>query len=208
MFSAVLLIPLVILALRWANWSRMREQRLINVFLFSVLVVLLFWSLRIPVMDGVSWHVSGITFLTLMWGWSFALLGGSLAVIVQTLALQEPLINMPSMILLHVLLPATLTQVVLGLTRAYLPKHFFIYTFVNAFFCGALVALVVAFGGALNLFLSDMASWKMLSEQYLIYVPLMLFPEAFYNGIVMTVLISLRPQWVWSFKDEEYLQGR
>jgi len=25
---------------------------------------------------------------------------------------------------------------------------------------------------------------------------------------VMTVLISLRPQWVWSFKDEEYLQGR
>jgi len=186
----------------------MREQRLINVFLFSVLVVLLFWSLRIPVMEGVSWHVSGITFLTLMWGWSFALLGGSLAVIVQTLALQEPLINVPSMILLHVLLPATLTQVVLGLTRAYLPKHFFIYTFVNAFFCGALVALAVAFGGALNLFLSDMASWKMLSEQYLIYVPLMLFPEAFYNGIVMTVLISLRPQWVWSFKDEEYLQGR
>jgi len=67
MLSAVLLIPLFILALRWANWSRMREQRLINVFLFSVLVVLLFWSLRIPVMDGVSWHVSGITFLTLMW---------------------------------------------------------------------------------------------------------------------------------------------
>ena len=208
MLSAVLLIPLFILALRWANWSRMREQRLINVFLFSVLVVLLFWSLRIPVMEGVSWHVSGITFLTLMWGWSFALLGGSLAVIVQTLALQEPLINVPSMILLHVLLPATLTQVVLGLTRAYLPKHFFIYTFVNAFFCGALVALAVAFGVALNLFLSDMASWKMLSEQYLIYVPLMLFPETFYNGIVMTVLISLRPQWVWSFKDEEYLQGR
>ena len=208
MLSAVLLISLFILALRWANWSRMGEQRLINVFLFSVLVVLLFWSLRIPVMDGVSWHVSGITFLTLMWGWSFALLGGSLAVIVQTLALQEPLINVPSMILLHVMLPATLTQVVLGLTRAYLPKHFFIYTFVNAFFCGALVALVVALGGALSLLLSDMASWKMLSEQYLIHVPLMLFPEAFYNGIVMTVLISLRPQWVWSFKDEEYLQGR
>jgi len=36
----------------------------------------------------------------------------------------------------------------------------------------------------------------------------MLFPEAFYNGIVMTVLISLRPKWVWSFNDEEYLQGR
>ncbi len=89
MLSAILLIPLLILALRWANWSRMREQRLINVFLFSVLVVLLFWSLRIPVMEGVSWHVSGITFLTLMWGWSFALLGGSLAVIVQTLALQR-----------------------------------------------------------------------------------------------------------------------
>ena len=65
MLSAILLIPLFILALRWANWSRMREQRLINVFLFSVLVVLLFWSLRIPVMEGVSWHVSGITFLTL-----------------------------------------------------------------------------------------------------------------------------------------------
>ncbi len=124
MLSVILLIPLLIAALRWANWLRMREQRLINVFLFSVLVVLLFWSLRIPVMEGVSWHVLGITFLTLMWGWSFALLGGSLAVIVQTLALQESIMSVPSMILLNVLLPTTLTQVVLGLTRAYLPKHF------------------------------------------------------------------------------------
>jgi len=34
-------------------------------------------------------------------------------------------------------------------------------------------------------------------------LPLMLFPEGFLNGVIVTVLVGFRPQWIWSFRDEE-----
>ena len=46
--------------------------------------------------------------------------------------------------LVFIMLPGALTQVLLGLARAYLPKHYFVYVFVNAFFAGGLVTVLVA----------------------------------------------------------------
>jgi uncharacterized membrane protein len=34
----------------------------------------------------------------------------------------------------------------------------------------------------------------------------MFFPEAFVNGFVMSVMVGLRPEWVVSFDDDEYLR--
>jgi uncharacterized membrane protein len=36
----------------------------------------------------------------------------------------------------------------------------------------------------------------------------MFFPEAFVNGFVMSVMVGFRPEWVCSFRDEEYLVGK
>ena len=40
------------------------------------------------------------------------------------------------------------------------------------------------------------------------FFPLMFFPEGFINGWLMTVLVAFRPHWVYSFADEDYINGK
>jgi uncharacterized membrane protein len=202
------LLPLYWYALKWGDRRRLQEQRLFSPYFGSIVFLLLLWTLRTEVQDGLYWHVSGMVFMTLMWGWSLALIGGGLALFGLTLAGLNDWPGMLPTLWLQVVLPATLTQVVLGLVRAYLPKHFFIFVFINAFFCGGLSAVAAALAASFLLSTGVGYEWKVLSNEYLTLLPLMIFPEAFINGGVTTVLVGLRPQWVWSFSDEEYLQGR
>jgi len=43
---------------------------------------------------------------------------------------------------------------------------------------------------------------------YLQVIPLLMFGEAFLNGMVMTLLIAYKPRWVATFHDEWYLDGK
>ena len=202
------LLPLYWAALRWADHQRLQEQQLFSPYFGSIVALLVLWTLRTELQDGLYWHVSGMVFLTLMWGWSLALIGGALAVVGLTLAGLNDWSGLLPTLWLQVVLPATLTQVVLGLVRAYLPKHFFIFIFLNAFFCGGLSAVLGPLAASALLVTAGGYEWKDLVDQYLVLLPLMVFPEAFINGGITTVLVGLRPQWVWSFRDEEYLHGR
>jgi uncharacterized membrane protein len=46
-----------------------------------------------------------------------------------------------------------------------------------------------------------------LSDSALMIIP-MLFPEAFINGALMTLLIVYYPEWVSSFNDDRYLKNK
>jgi uncharacterized membrane protein len=206
-FLALALLPLYWLALRWSDLRRLQSESLFSPYFGTLVTLLVLWALRTEIVTGVSWHLSGMVFATLMWGWSLALLGAALVLLGLALAgISEWSAIVPSL-WLGVVLPATLTQVVLGLVRAYLPKHFFVFVFVNAFFCGALVAVVVALTATVLLYASGAFEWEVLRDRLLVLVPLMVFPEAFVNGGITSVLIGLRPEWVWSFRDEEYIDG-
>lgn len=199
------LLPVYWYALRWLDLKRLQQQS--NAFFGSVVFLLVLWALRTELQVGLHWHVSGMVFFTLMWGWSLALVGGALALLGEVLAGLSDWTALAPNLWLQVVLPASLTMVVLGLTRAWLPKHFFVFVFVNAFFCGGLMAAVLALAAALLLFLSGAYPWASLGNEFLVLIPLMVFPEAFINGGITTVLVGLRPQWVSSFRDEEYIDG-
>lgn len=201
---AIGLTPLYWFALRWADFGRLSTNGVSGAYFGGIVVLLMLWSVRTDLYDGLSWHLSGMVFMTLAWGWSLALLAGLAAQVGLVLAgLHDWPALIPTLWVL-VVLPASLTQLVLGLVRAWLPKHFFVYVFVDAFFCGALVAVSSALVAVLLLILNGQ-DWGPLRDQVMIVIPLMLFPEAFLNGIIVTMLVALRPQWVWSFRDEEYL---
>ena len=135
----IVLLPAWWLALRWANWRRLAQREQLHVFLGASVFLMLLWTLRTEIQPGFSWHLSGMVSLTLMFGWSLALIGGSLTLVGITLAgLNDWGGYLPS-VLIEVLMPATLTQVVLGLVRAYLPKHYFIYVLINAFLAAGLI---------------------------------------------------------------------
>ena len=47
-----------------------------------------------------------------------------------------------------------------------------------------------------------------LDQTLLPFSPLMFLPEAILNGWLLAVLVAFKPQWVYSFSDEQYLQGK
>jgi uncharacterized membrane protein len=195
-------------AVRWANWRRLAYADQLNVFLGAVVTLLVLWSLRTEVQPGFVWHLSGMVTLTLMFGWSLALIAGSLALLGTTLFGMNDWSGFLPSALVFIVLPATLTQVLLGLARAYLPKHYFIYVFVNAFFGGGLIAIALAFTATALLLLSGAFTLEKLSDTYLLFLPLMFFPEAVLNGWLISILVGFKPDWVGSFRDEEYLHGK
>lgn len=206
-FGAVYVFALV-KALRWAPWRRLGQRMQLHVFLGTCVALMLLWSLRTEIQPGFTWHLSGLVSLTLMFGWSLALLGGSLALFGITLAgLNDWPGYLPSAVL-HILLPASLTQVILAVARAYLPKHYFVYVFINAFLAGGLIAILVALATTGVLLLTGAYELPKLRETYLLFLPLMFFPEAVLNGWTMSILVGFRPDWVGSFRDEEYLKGK
>ncbi|MGB5451385.1 MAG: energy-coupling factor ABC transporter permease [Sedimenticolaceae bacterium] len=195
-------------ALRWADWRRLTDQAQLNVFLGAVVCVLMLWTLRTEVQPGFSWHLSGMVALTLMFGWSLAIIAGSLALFATTIVGLNDWSGLMPSALVFIVLPATLTQVTLGLVRAYLPKHYFVYVFINAFLAGGLVAVLVAFTATGLLLAADAYSLNKLTDSYLLFLPLMFFPEAVLNGWLISIMVGFKPQWVGSFRDEEYLNGK
>lgn len=195
-------------AARMAAWRRLFDNEQSHVFFGALVGMLVLWMLRTQVVDGLVFHLSAMTALTLMFGWSLAVVGGALVLAAITLAGLGDWAGYPVSLVLEVIVPATLTQVALVLVRAVLPRHFFIYIFVNAFLAAGVVGVVAAFCAAMALAASPAYSWQELSVTLFPFFPLMFFPEAFLNGWVMTLLVVFKPGWVGSFRDEDYLHGK
>ena len=199
---------LVSRALRWADWGRLADNAQLNVFLGAVVCVLLMWTLRTEVQPGFAWHLSGMVALTLMFGWSLAIIAGSLALFATTIVGLNDWAGLVPTALVFIVLPASLTQLILGLARAYLPKHYFIYVFINAFLAGGLVSVITALVATGLLLSAGAYSLQKLSDSYLLFLPLMFFPEAVLNGWLISIMVGFKPHWVGSFRDEEYLHGK
>ncbi len=195
-------------ALRWADWQRLRHPDQLNLFLGSVVCLLLLWTLRTEIQPGFVWHLSAILTVTLMFGWSLAVICGSLALLGTTLFGLSDWYGFAPTALVFIVLPSALTQLILGLARAHLPKHYFVYVFVNAFLAGGLVALLVGLGAAGLLLVAGAYTLPQLSDSLLLFLPLMFFPEAMLNGWLISIMVGFKPNWVGSFRDEEYLHGK
>ena len=197
----------LVAALRMAPWARFRNSEQVHVYLGLVVALLVLWAMEIKVQPGLSFHLLGATAATLMFGWS-------LAVIAVSLALLGTCINgggwegFAVNAMLAGIIPVTLTQALLILVRAYLPRHFFVFVLVNGFLTAGLVGVVAGYLAAWMLILNGAYSYAQLSQTVLPFFPLMFMPEAMLNGWVMVLLVAQRPAWVYSFDDEQYLKGK
>jgi uncharacterized membrane protein len=205
---AALSVAAISQAVRLAPWRGLVDAGLFNVFAGAAVVAWLLWSMSTPAEAGFVWHLSGMVSLTLIFGWSLAVLAGALAMLgVHAVGLNDWAGWVPSFVV-AVLVPASFAQVVLLLARAWLPRHYVVYVFVNSFLTGGVSAVLVALASVALLAVGTDVSWSRLEDTYLQYMPLMVFPEAMFNGLVMVVLVGYRPDWVRSFSDHDYLQGK
>ena len=207
-WAGALYLLALLAAVRMAPWRRLADSEQLHVFLGSCVVLILLWHVRAQVHPAWSFHLLGVTVFTLMFGWSFALIGSSVALAAVTYNLAHDWNAFFVNAITLGLLPITLTQVILVLVRSLLPRNFFVYVLVNGFLTAGFVALVSGYLATALLVVSGVFSMLELEQNFIPFFPLMFLPEAILNGWIATILVLYRPNWVGSFSDELYLKGK
>ena len=205
---AGLFLVVLVAAMRYAPWRRLSDGRQLHVFLGAIVALIVLWHMRGQVQPGLSFHLLGVTVITLMFGWSMAIIAASLALAAVCFNAGYGLLGYLVSFLTVVLVPITLSQISLVLVRSYLPKHFFVYVLGNGFFTAWLVGYVSGHLALQLLVYSGAYTMAELSVTILPFFPLMFFPEALVNGWVITMLVVFYPAWVHSFSDEQYIHGK
>jgi len=195
-------------ALYSAPWYKIRDRENLNVFLGATVAVLLLWTLKAGIRPGMSFHLLGATLLMLMFGWQFALLSLSLVLVGQAAYGNITWFSFSLNALLMAAVPVLFSFALFRLSLRYLPKHFFIYTLFNAYFCAALTMGVTVMLASLLLLAGSGYSWEDLVDHYLPFVPMMVFAEGFFTGMLATSMVLFRPEWIGSFDDRRYLNGK
>lgn len=188
--------------------QRLYDNAFTHVFFGACVGVLLVWSLHASVPPSVHFHLLGVTVLTLMFGWQFAALGVTLILVGVTLNGQGSWVGFGVNLLCMGALPIALSWTLLQWAQRRLPHNFFIYVYINAFLAAGLSIVATGFAATGLLWLTGTHTLGWLSYQYMAYFPLMFFSEAVMNGMIMTLLVALRPAWVCSFDDNLYINGK
>lgn len=203
LFGAALLV-----ALRLAPWRKFRDSQQIHVFLGTTVALLLLWHMDAQVQPGLSFHLLGVTAVTLMFGWSLAVISVTLTLIGVSLNAGTGWDGFALNALVSGVVPITLTQILLILIRWYLPKHFFVFVLVNGFLTAGFAGVVSGYLATGLLVASGAYTFSQLDQTVLPFFPLMFLPEAMLNGWLLAILVAYKPEWVYSFSDEQYLKGK
>lgn len=191
-----------------APWGRLKDSEQFNVWFGMVVLLTLIWSLKAGVKPGLGFHLLGATVFTLSFGPHLAFIGLSLVTAGITLnGAGGPLAFAANALLLGGL-GVVFSQFFYRFFSPLLPRHFFVYIFVNGFFGSALTIIGVGFAVTLFLALLGVYQWEYLISEYFPYFFLLAFSEAWLSGMVMTLFVVYRPHWVITFDDSRYLADK
>lgn len=189
-----------------ANWQALRAPGAFSAWCALCVTLPLLWSFDIPVVQGLALHLFGMPLFVLMFGRALAMTGIGLSVVAFT-ALHGGLWgNLGMNLLLLAVLPSYCGAAVMLTTRRYFPPHMFVYLLGNGFF-GAIVmlsAIGIVSVAAHQIWVGGLP----LKADVLAYMLLLAWGEAFLTGLLLTVFTVYRPQWVLTFDDHVYLDGR
>jgi uncharacterized membrane protein len=204
--AAFIMLSCLVAAALSAQWSALQAaaERL-HVLFGSLLALWCLWQLTLHVVEGVWIHLLGVTSLTLIVGWRFTILGATLVLIGYLWFRQLPLPSAPLAWVFSVLIPATVTRLLAHVLRRYGLRNLFVYM-LGAGFGGGLLSIAVVSVLALPTFwLMGQSEWLVLALENWSFIVLVMFPEGFINGMLMTAFTVFYPDLVKTFDDSFYL---
>lgn len=203
LFAAVFL-----LALRRAPWGRLGDSAQSNVWLGTIVILTLLWSIKAGVLPGLDLHLLGAMTFTLEFGPWLAFVGLSLVLAGITVNGAAGWESFGLNALLMAGLPVLLAYGIYRFNQRRLSKNPFVFIFANGFFGSALTILATGVAASALLYLGGAYPLEKLLDDYLPYFLLLGFSEAWLSGALVTLLVVYRPQWVVSFDDSRYLLNK
>ncbi len=174
----------------------------------SIVAVSFLWLFRVSIYDGLVIHFLWLTTLTLVLGFRWAILAGSVALIISTAIGNESWSMLGVNGIIGVAVPITVTYLIFMWAFHKLPRHLFVYIFVCAFLPGA-----VSVGAKMLLlsgyfYIDGLYPWEVIEHNYTIMAILMVLQESFFNGFSITCLVVYKPDLVHTFHDKFYIDGK
>lgn len=191
-----------------APWGRLKDSEQFNVWLGMVVILTLVWSMKAGIKQGLGLHLLGATVFTLSFGTRLAFIGLSVVVAGITLNGAAGVFAFAINALLLAGVGVGLSQMLFRAFFRLFPKHLFIYIFMNGFLGAGLTVIGVGLSAVLLLSLAGAYPLEYLLGEYLPYFMLLGFSEAWLSGMVMTLLVIYRPNWVLTFDDSRYLTDK
>ncbi len=179
-----------------------------HVYFGAMVMLLLLWGIKAGISPGLGFHHLGATLFTLMFGWPLAVIGLTTIMLASVLLQHSELIGMGVNGTLSIIIPVFTSYMVLKLSQKYLPDNFFIYIFVAAFFGAGIAVAASRLTSIVLLSLVGAYPDAKLIEESLLYTPLFMFPEMFVTGMLVSIFVVYKPDWVMTFDDERYIVGK
>ncbi|MET0612745.1 energy-coupling factor ABC transporter permease [Pseudomonas caspiana] len=204
----LLYLPVLAWAVRRVPWVELlTDNRRQHLLFGTVFALFLLWLVRRDFETGVSYHFIGMTAVTLLLDWPLAILGG-LAAQIGLLALdRQDLAALGVNGLLFIGLPVLVTEACAVLVERAQPKSPFVYIFCSGFLAAALAALMCLLFALGLLWHEGMFEMPIWLEDFAGYLWLIIFPEAFINGMVISALVVFSPEWLETFNRTRYLSA-
>ncbi len=218
MIAASLLQPLSLwlgallygLVLLWAVWRTpwielFSDQRRQHLLFGTVLALFLLWLVRRDFASGLSFHFIGMTVVTLLLDWPLALLGGFAAQLglLALGRLDGAALGVNGILL--VALPVAIAKCFAVQVECHQPRNLFVYIFCCGFFPAALTALTCLLGGLALLWFDGLYLMPPWLDDFIGYLWLVMFPEAFINGMLVAGLVVFYPDWLETFNRTRYI---
>ncbi|QEY61328.1 hypothetical protein FXN65_04415 [Metapseudomonas lalkuanensis] len=199
-------------AIAWAVWRApwvelFSDSRRQHLLFGTVLALFLLWLMRRDFESGVSYHFIGLTAVTLLLDWPLAVLSGLVAQLGLLALGKQDLAALGINGALLVLLPVLVTELCAKWVEHYQPRNLFVYIFCCGFFPAALAALLCVLIGLGLLWVDGVFPMPPWLEDFIGYLWLVMFPEAFINGTAVTALVVFCPDWLETFNRTRYLQA-
>ena len=199
----------VMAAARTAPWTalRMATERQHVLLGGLVALLLLWWLLSLQVTEGITIHLLGVTSLTLIVGWRLTMLGATLVLLVYLWLEQQALAAAPLAWLFSLLVPATVTRLLVHILRQHGFRNLFVYLLGAGFGGGLLSMLCAALLTVPVFWLMGQTDWLLGIQENWPFLLLLMFPEGFINGMLVTAFTVFYPDVVKSFDDGYYLDN-
>ncbi len=200
------LLPAALWCMRIAPWQRLAGSRS-NVWFGAIVALALLWSMKAGVRPGLTFHLLGATAMALMFGFRLGFLGMLAVLAATTLNGDAGWAAFALNASLTVLLPTAVARIGLWLVERFLPSNLFVFLFAGAFANAALVLAATALSASATLWAASVYDARTLFADYLPYVILVGFSEAWLTGAFITLFVVYLPAWVCTFDDARYLKA-
>ena len=203
-----LYLPVVLWAIWRTPWLELfSDSRRQHLLFGTIFALFLLWLVRRDFASGLSYHFIGMTAVTLLLDWPLAVLGGVVAQLGLLALGRQDLVAVGLNGVLLVLLPVAIAEGCALLVERYQPRNLFVYIFCGGFFPAALTALACLLLGLGVLWIDGRFPMPPWLDEFAGYLWLVMFPEAFINGMVISALVVFQPEWLETFNRTRYLSA-